>query len=123
YFNNKAQVTNVIDPDGVRRLFQYDARGRLEYEALDLNRNGAIDWSGTDRITQVQRSVLNDAILGGNVVREQRFVWGANGSNSSNTVWSVAATTAGLSAWSVIWIGSASITNKYQITYPATGTT
>jgi YD repeat-containing protein len=123
YLNNKGQIVRAKDPDGVQWLFQYDTRGRLEYEVLDVDRNGVIDFAGSDRITQIQRSILNDATLGANVVREQRVVWDTAGVNASTPVWTVSAKTDGLTAWSAIWNGASAVTTKFQITYPVTGTT
>jgi YD repeat-containing protein len=123
YLNSKGQITKAKDPDGVQWLFQYDARGRLEYQVLDMNRDGVIDFNGTDRITQIQRSVLNDASLGSDVVREERYVWGTDNSSTSTKVSTVSASTAGTTAWSAIWNGASSATTKFQITYPTTGTT
>ncbi len=58
FYNSLGQLVKQVDPDGVTTLFAYNARGEQEYVAIDLNQNGLIDFSGTDRITKTERSVV-----------------------------------------------------------------
>jgi hypothetical protein len=58
FYNNLGQLWKERDPDGVVTLQQYNAKGELEYTALDIDRDDVIDFGGTDRIT---RTVLSAA--------------------------------------------------------------
>ena len=54
-FNLVGQAVKQTDPDGVTTLSLYNNLGELEYSAVDLDANGGIDFTGTDRITQTVR--------------------------------------------------------------------
>jgi len=97
YFNNKGQVTNQLDPDGVSLLFVYNAKGEKEYTVLDVDRDGQVDWNGSDRITRNTRSV----VTGGGPPRHQRltYVWAATNSYTSNLLASVETTVDGQTNW------------------------
>ena len=70
--------------------------GRAEYTALDLERDGAIDWT-TDRISRTTREV---ALLDGyHVIQTRTFVWDAEGSAISNLVSETRVSTNGLRSW------------------------
>ncbi len=60
-YNAAGQLAKVTDPDGVTMLYAYNAEGEREIEALDMpfggNRNGVIDYAGTDRIVKRVASV------------------------------------------------------------------
>lgn len=121
YFNAKGQLIKQTEADGVQRLFQYDGHGHLEYDVVDMDQDGVIDWSGTDRITQTQHDVLNDGTFG-NIVRERKYVWDTLNSNTSVLASTLASSTDGLTQWKLTWNGASSITHKTQVTYPTTGT-
>lgn len=59
FFNPAGQSIKQVDPDGVVTLLQYNTKGELEFSVLDMDRNGAIDLSGTDRIVRTQRLVTS----------------------------------------------------------------
>src|SRR5207245_316291 len=59
-FNNKGQLTAQIDPDSVVTLFAYNAKGELQDSAIDMNRNGIIDYNSSDRITRTITDVVSD---------------------------------------------------------------
>src|SRR5204863_9363812 len=42
---------------GVTTLYQYNAKGEVEYTSTDIDRNGTIDFGGTDRIRRSVKSV------------------------------------------------------------------
>ena len=50
-YNNLGQRIKQRDPDDVTTLFAYNGQGELEYEAIDLDQDGIIDFNGTDRVT------------------------------------------------------------------------
>ncbi len=57
--NTKGQQWKEVDPDGVTTLYQYNAKGGVEYAAVDVNRNDLIDLGGLDRVTPTPRSPLS----------------------------------------------------------------
>ena len=76
FYSNQGQLWKERDPDGVISLYQYNAKGELEYTALDIDRDDAIDFSGNDphgkdRITRIVRDVLSNH--GYNVQRSQTY--------------------------------------------------
>lgn len=72
------------DPDGVSQLQAYDARGRAAVTALDLNRDGVIDYAGTDRITRTLSEVgTRDGVP---VQRVSTQVWETDGVDSPTTI-------------------------------------
>ena len=52
FYNSLGQLWKEVDPDGVVTLYQYNTKGDLEYTVLDMDRDGQIDFAGTDRITR-----------------------------------------------------------------------
>jgi RHS repeat-associated protein len=97
-YNAKGQLTNQIDPDGVRTLFQYNAKGEREYVCIDSNRNDLIDLDGQDRITQTVSDVV--ANHGTDVLRTRTYVWQTDGSSSSTLLSTSETSVDGLSTWS-----------------------
>jgi RHS repeat-associated protein len=81
FFNNLGQLSKQVDPDGVTTLNQYNAKGELEITALDINRDGAVNLNGTDRITQTVSDVL--ANYGTTVRRTRTYEW-ATDNNAAN---------------------------------------
>lgn len=57
FYNSLGQMARTVDPDGVTVLFTYNASGEPLSEAVDVNRNGAIEETGTDQITRTTRAV------------------------------------------------------------------
>ena len=99
-----------MDPDGVTTLYQYDARGRLVYTAVDLNNNGVIDFNGADRITETLSDVT--ANNEGEIVNRTRtFVWATNGVAVSNLVSDAETSVESLEAWNVLYNNGLSLTN------------
>src|SRR6185436_16836357 len=45
FYNNKGQLTNTVDPDGISNLFEYNDQGELIRTAIDLNNNSVINDS------------------------------------------------------------------------------
>src|SRR5206468_12009947 len=119
FCNDQGHQTSQTDPDGVARLFQYNARAEPEYAATDMNVNRSIDFGGTDRITQTVRDVTTDN--GANVYRTRTFVWATNGVNSSNLISMVEASVDGLQTWSTVWNNGVALTSHSTTTYPGGG--
>ncbi|HWA27857.1 MAG TPA: RHS repeat-associated core domain-containing protein [Lacunisphaera sp.] len=99
-YNTKDQQVKQVDADGVVTLFAYNARGELQDQAVDINRNGAIDYSGTDRITRTVSDVVT--AHGATVQRTTTSVWAADGANTPTTA-SITETSAdGRQVWRTI---------------------
>jgi len=64
-FNSSGQLIRQVDPDGIMTLYSYDPQGRLEFQAVDVNHNGTIDFAGNDQITHTVHDVW---LQGTNVV-------------------------------------------------------
>jgi RHS repeat-associated protein len=77
YYNRKNQMTNSVDPDGVSTLYLYNGLGQVEYTVADANRNGAVDWNGTDRITRSVSDVvqLDDSCIWPTIIVRRSRVW------------------------------------------------
>lgn len=72
------------DPDGVTILYAYDQRGRQATTALDVNRNGLIDYAGGDRI---RRTLQEFAVRTGLAVeRTTTQIWETEGSDVPTVV-------------------------------------
>src|SRR5207249_9295235 len=78
FYNSKGQLWKTVDPDSVTNLFAYNAKGELEFTAIDLNNDGQINTNGTDRVTRTVTDVVADH--GTNVRRTQTYVWTTYGS-------------------------------------------
>jgi RHS repeat-associated protein len=100
YFDSGGQLVKQVDPDGVTTLFADNALGEQEYAALDVDRNGVIDYSGTDRITRVRREVTTAHDT--TVTRLTTTGWTTDSTADTQTV-SVAETSAdGMQSWQTI---------------------
>ncbi len=83
-YNELGQRIRSEAPSTPAQLLAYDPEGRLESEALDLNRNGKIDWEGPDRI----RRWISEAVLDGGrpAWRTEVSEWRENGSRAPTLV-------------------------------------
>lgn len=95
YYNSKGQRSKQVDPDGLNTLFKYNDKGELEEVAL--SDDDAIDYSGTDRITQTTRSVLDDP-TNGEVIRETVSVW-EDGQSTGTVIQTTDTSTDRLDVW------------------------
>lgn len=121
-YNNQGQLAAQVDPDGVTTLYQYDDQGRQAITATDMNTNGVIDFSGTDRITETISDVANDN--GANVNRTRTYIWSTPNSSISNLVSAVETSVDGLQTWNIQYNNGIGVTNHSQTTYyPANGYT
>gem|GEM_PF-646300 len=118
YYNIFGQLTNTVDPDGVSRLYAYNAKGEQALTVLDMNRDYNIDFGGDDRITYVTNDVVVDN--GVNVTRKRTYVYTTSGSTASNLVSLAETSVDGLKSWNVLYNNGVSITNSSQTTYDAT---
>jgi len=83
-YNALGQLEKQTDPDGVATLFAYNTKGEREVTAIDLNQNGVIDYTGTDRITKTVRDAYSKS--GTIVSRTTTQVWATDNANTATTV-------------------------------------
>jgi RHS repeat-associated protein len=100
-YNAVGQLVKTTDPDGVTMLYTYNAEGEREVEALDLNRNGVIDYAGTDRITKRVRAVTLRGTT--KVRRETVSQWLTEGADTPTVISEVDVTPNGLQTWSTVY--------------------
>ncbi|MBI4657882.1 MAG: RHS repeat protein, partial [Verrucomicrobia bacterium] len=115
FYNNKGQLWKQADPDGVTTLYGYNAKGELEYTALDVNRNDFIDLNGPDRITRTFSDVISN--YGTMVRRTRAYVWGTNYVDSATLQSTVETSASGLSSWSTTF----GLTTRTETVYGANG--
>jgi RHS repeat-associated protein len=112
-YNVLGQLASQTDPDGVVTLYQYNAKGELAYTAIDMNRNGTIDFSGTDRITQTTNDIIADHST--NVRRTRTYVWDVAGSGTPDLTSINEISTDGLNIWQTQYRDSnTAVTNHVQ---------
>ncbi|MFT5854814.1 MAG: YD repeat-containing protein, partial [Verrucomicrobiales bacterium] len=102
-YNAFGQMISQTDPDGVTALFAYDERGRLEITAEDLDRDGIIDYDGTDRISKTATTVSQREVDGENLVTLLTTIiaWTTDGDATTTAELSRSeSTTDGLHTWS-----------------------
>ena len=115
FYNVKSQRIKEVDPDGVTALYQYNAKGQMEFTATDMNRDGVIDFNGNDRIRRSVSQVTADN--GFNVRRTLSYVWATTNSTISNLVSVTETSTDGLRSWN----SSFSVTNRSQTVFAGSG--
>jgi RHS repeat-associated protein len=114
-YNAKGQLAQTIDPDGVTTLYAYNARGEQEIAALDLDRNGAIDFTGTDRI--VKTTTQFTTAHGTTVRQTTTAVTATDGDAALQTVALTEASTDGAHTWQTV----DGLTTTTDVTYPGSG--
>jgi RHS repeat-associated protein len=111
FFNNKGQLSKTLDPDGVVTLFAYNGKGVQEVTALDINRNGIIDFNGPDRITKQTRSIASAYET--TVERSTALVW--DDGSTSGTLSSMSESSLdGLRSWQTSAAGLVSSSFKVR---------
>jgi RHS repeat-associated protein len=76
-FDAMGRVVRETDPDGVSILRAYDPQGNPAVFAIDTNRDGLINYAGTDKVIRLTRSVVQREGL--TVWRRRAEVWPKNG--------------------------------------------
>ena len=115
FYNSQGQLAKQVDPDGVMALFSCNARGELETTAIDMDQNGQIDFDGTDRITQMENSVVT--AHGTTVRRTTTSVWTNDNVEASSVVSINDVSADGLQSWSILY----GLTNHAQTVYNGNG--
>ena len=109
-YNAKGQRSKEVDPDGVTTLFDYNTRGELEYTATDVDRNGVMDLSGTDRVRRTTRLITTNALA--NVAQTKTYVLGTNNSAVTTLISVTEQSTDGLRTWSTTF-GATNFSQTY----------
>ncbi len=88
FYNAIGQLVRSVDPDGVTTLYAYNARGEQHITAVDLDRDGVIDFDGADRITRSTSVVTRKTWAGQTfpVARTTSEVWAAENADTPLTV-------------------------------------
>lgn len=97
FYNTKGQLTKQVDPDGVAILFAYNLRGEQEVSAVDVNRNGVIDYAGLDRITKSVGDVVSAHAT--TVRRTTTSVWATDNADSPSVASVQEISADGLQSW------------------------
>lgn len=113
-YNSAGQLTNVTDPDSVSTLYLYNAKGENSFTVVDMDRDGVIDWAGTDRITWTTNYTANNGVA--NVRRSETYVWASDG-NTPTLVSVQESAVNGLATWSAGF----GVTNRTEISFPGGG--
>ena len=119
-YNNLGQLASQTDPDGVALLYAYDDRGRREITAVDLDRDGVIDFDGTDRITKTSTTAVQRSLAGQDHVTLLSITeaWTTDGDATSTAELSrFQSTTDGLDTWS----SSEGLETHTQLSYAGFG--
>ncbi|HSH92936.1 MAG TPA: hypothetical protein VK968_02185, partial [Roseimicrobium sp.] len=116
FYNTKGRMIRQVLPDGIVRLFAYNSVGEVEYGVLDMDRDGVIDFDGTDRITQTVSDVV--ASHGFDVIRSRTYVWPTNSVDSRLLVSTSERSVDGLRSW----FASFGLTNQTRLTYSTNST-
>jgi RHS repeat-associated protein len=119
FYNGSGQLSQRVDPDGVTKLYGYNAKGERAYEAVDLNRNTNMDFTGSDRITFRTNDVV--ANHGTVVNRTQTYAWSANSIGTSNLISTIEISTNGLWSWTTLWNNGAGIVSQTALAYSVGG--
>jgi len=119
FYNNKGQLIQSLDPDGVMTLYDYDAKGEQVTQAVHLGAGTNIDYSN-DRITYS----TNDVVTTNGLVAFRTLTYGWK-TGSAPTPLSVRVNSADRwQSWQETWNnGSVATTNGSRTFYPnpATG--
>ncbi len=99
-YNHYAQLIRQTSRAGVTTLYAYNERGEVEYTAVDMNGNNAIDWAGLDRLTRTRRDILTTN--GSDRLRVTRqWVWPSNNVDAPLLVSEHFAATNAMESWSI----------------------
>ena len=86
-YNSLGLLVRQTDPDGVQMLYEYNAAGEQIVQALDLNQNDLIDYTGSDRIERTTTAVVD--ISGTTYARQTLERWETNGADTPTSYSSV----------------------------------
>jgi len=115
FYNAAGQFAGRIDADGVTTLYGYNNQGEQELVAIDMDRNGVIDFAGTDRIARTfSEVVMRETMV---VRRTTTAVWEVDGQDVP-MVASISETSAdGLHSWRTM----DDLTASTAVVYDGTG--
>lgn len=97
FYNAKGQLARQVDADGVQMLYTYNDLGERLLSVLDLNRNGLVDLTGTDRVTQTVTSIGTRGAIP--VQRSTTLVWASDNVDGASEISRAETALDGLQAW------------------------
>jgi len=100
FYSAKGQLSRQVDPDGVQTLFDYNKLGERIVTAVDMNRDGIIDYNGTDRVSRTSHRCLG--ANGTTVQRVVSEVWETDNSDTPHTVSIVDTSADGQQSWQTV---------------------
>ncbi len=115
YSATTGQLIKTAEPDGVTQLFGYDTQGRRNITAVDMNRDGVINYNGSDRITRVTQVYGSHA--GVAVSQSKTEVWNTNSVNTPVTVSLAETALTGFQSWQ----SAAGLTSSSQLVLNGNG--
>ncbi len=121
FYDLAGRLVRQTDPDGVQTLHAFTpataTAGQIQVTALDLDRDGVIDYDGTDRITR-QTTLVGTRTSGTTytVQRATTEVWQTDASATATTVSVTEATPDGLRSWQTAY----GLTTTSVTTYDST---
>ncbi len=103
-YNEFGQLKRQIDPDGVSTLYDYNARGQQTVAALDINRNGIIDYEGPDRIGRTASVFATKTVNSTShiVQRTTTETWETDDDDTATTISITEQTLDGLRSWQTV---------------------
>ncbi len=132
YYNLAGQLWKRVNPDTDTTLTRFNPRGEPEYTVLALSptakaytdylvfSNALATLTVTsNRITRIERVVLNNATVGANVSRTVTSVWTNDTSGNSVAITTNDVATDGLRSWQIAWNGATAATNRAWRTLPS----
>ncbi|MEM9445231.1 MAG: RHS repeat-associated core domain-containing protein [Verrucomicrobiota bacterium] len=110
----KGKLSKTVDADGNIMLYAYDAQGRQNVVAIDMDQDSTIDFDGSDRITQTERIDYLDDATHGEVYRTLVTQWDIDGNSNTITLSQTDTSFASREQWTTV------AGNTSRITHTAT---
>ncbi len=102
FFNPAGELIKNVDADGVTTLYERDLLGDETTTAIDMNRNGKIDYKGEDIINRSVREYVVHA--GKEATRVERWVWNDEKKDRSTLRSANIASADGMDVWQIRWV-------------------
>jgi RHS repeat-associated protein len=97
FYSLKGQLWKQRDADGVVTLYQYNAKGEVEYTGIDVNQDDTLVTASLDRVTRTVSDVTTD--FGVNVRRTQTYIYPTDNSGTALLIGKAETSVDGLRSW------------------------
>ena len=114
-YNSQGQLAEQIDPDGVTTLYQYNDKNQVNITAVDVDKNGRIDFGGLDRVTYSLSEVINDNGVNANCT--WTYVWPVDSADAPVLTSLSETSVDGLQTWNVVYNNGIGMTSHSQTAY------